>query len=200
MSRSSSEVRYAEIAHETAHARVQVVLDLDGGSRRDLATGIGTLDHLLTQWAFFAGFDLGLSCEGNMSLDDQHSVEAIGTALGGALCLALTDTGPVERLGSAHGVSEEACVLVAVDLIGNGALNYNARFSREQLGHLAVESIEVLLLAFARAAKISLHVHQLSGTNSHHVAEAIFKGLGQALAHATHHNEHHRLAKRGKES
>ncbi|MBL8060945.1 MAG: hypothetical protein JNK63_09555 [Chthonomonas sp.] len=200
MSGSSSEVRYAEIAHETAHARVQVVLDLDGGTRRDLTTGIGTLDHLLTQWAFFAGFDLGISCEGNLHLDDQQTVEAIGTALGAALCLALTDTGPIERLGSAHGVTEDACVMVATDLIGNGALGYQVSIKRERLGLLAAESIEVFLLAFARAAKISLHVQQIAGENGHHIAEAIFKGLGQAMAKATHRNEHHRLSRRGKEN
>lgn len=200
MSSSASEIRYAEIAHETAHARVQVVLDLDGGTRRDLATGVGTLDHLLTQWAFFAGFDVGISCEGNPQLDDQHAVEAIGTALGSALCLAMTDTGPIERMGSVHGVTEDACVLVATDLIGTGAFVYEVDIHRERLGQLASESIEVFLLAFARAAKISLHVRQLSGVNGHHIAEAIFKGLGQAMAHATRRNEHHRLAKRGKES
>lgn len=198
MAGSSSEVRYAEIEHETAHARVQVVLDLDGGTRRDIATGIGSLDHLLSQWAFFAGFDLGLNCDGDLHLDDQHTVEAIGAALGTAFCLALAESGPIERMGSAHGISEEAMALVATDVVGHGACAFSVEFSRERLGLLATQSIREFFRAFARTAKITLHIQKMAGDNDHHVAEAIFRGFGQALSYATHRNELHRLSKGGK--
>ncbi len=198
MAGSTSEVRYAEIEHETAHARVQVVLDLDGGTRRDIETGIATLDHFLAQMAFFAGFDLGLHCDSDAHLDDHHSVEAVGAAFGAALCLALSDTGPVERLGSAHGVSDDAIALVAIDLVGHGSLSFQGDFQREKLGSLATQSIHQFLRSFSQHSKITLHVQILGGQNDHHLADAIFKGLGQALSNATRRNEHHRTPRPNK--
>ncbi len=195
MASTASEVRYAELEYETPFARVQVVLDLDGGTRRDIATGIGVLDHMLKQAAFFANFDLGIGAEGNLHVDDHHTVEAIGAALGKAFQSALSESGPTDRLGSAHGVCDEALALVAVDVTGHRLLTFDCAFTRERLGLLSTESIREFFRAFATHSGVTLHIHRITSENDHHLCEAIFKGFGLSLARAVKRNEGHRTPK-----
>jgi len=189
MSKDAPGVRYAEIYRETAETRIQVVLDLDGGTRRDISTGIGFFDHMLTQLAFHGQFDIGISAEGDLHIDDHHTAEDVGIVLGKALAQALDQSDPIVRFGSAHAPMDEALVLVAVDFSGRGGLFYDVNFTRESLGELATECVREFFRALATHAGITLHIRQIAGENNHHICEAVFKGFGLAMHQATRRSE-----------
>src|SRR4051794_27088000 len=131
MSKNAPGVRYAEVYRETGETRVQVVLDLDGGSRRDISTGVGFFDHMLQQLAFHGHIDLGVSAEGDLHIDDHHTVEDVGIVLGQALVQALDGGEAIARYGSNHTPMDEALVLAAVDISGRGMLTWDVPFVRE---------------------------------------------------------------------
>jgi imidazoleglycerol-phosphate dehydratase len=185
MAKASRSVRYAEIDRETKESRVHIVLDLDGGTKQDVTTGIGFLDHLLAQMAHHGRFDVGISGEGNLTVDDHHLVDSIATCLGRAFRDALNSSGAIERNASAHVAIDECLVLVVVEVSGRGSYFGNLDFNREKLGTLATESIPVFLSAFAAASGITIHLQVLRAGNSHSLAEAAFKGIGRALNLAT---------------
>lgn len=180
MSKAAQGVRYAEIERESAKACVRVVLDLDGGSRRDLGTGIGFLDHMLDVMAVQAHIDLGIKAEGDLHIDDHHLVKEIGTLFGHAISDALGDE-PLVRYADNRTVMEDALVSVAVDLRGTGQCFFDVHFDRDTIGGLSTESIPELFRCIATAASLTLHVRLEAGTNTHHICEALFKGFGRAL-------------------
>ncbi len=182
-------MRFAEIYRETTETRVQVVLDLDGGTRRDVLTGIGFFDHMLHQLAFHGQFDLGLSVEGDLDVDDHHSVEDSGILLGQAFSQAIQNSDPIVRYGSNMTPMDEALVLVSLDFSGRGILAYDVPFTREKIGDLSTECIREFFRALSTHAKMTLHIKKLAGENDHHVSEAIFKGVGQAIFQATRRSE-----------
>src|SRR5277367_3490474 len=118
MSKEAPGVRYAEVYRETTETRIQVVLDLDGGTRRDILTGIGFFDHMLAQLAFHGQMDLGLSVEGDLEIDDHHTIEDAGIVLGQAIAQALDSSDPIARFGSNHTPMDEALVMAAIDFSG----------------------------------------------------------------------------------
>ena len=181
MPKPTSGVRYAELYRETAETRIQIVLDLDGGTRQDITTGIGFLDHMLTQVAFHGEIDLGISAEGDLEIDDHHTAEDVGILLGQAFKEALDSEQAIVRYGDHITPMDEALVIVALDISGRGSLFYDVEFKRERIGDLATENIREFLRSFATHAHVTLHVRQLAGDNDHHIAEAIFKGLGRAI-------------------
>lgn len=181
MSKSSSGVRYAELYRETSETRIQVVLDLDGGTRQDISTGIGFFDHMLTQLAFHGHIDLGLSAEGDLEIDDHHTAEDVGILFGQAFRQALENDRGIVRYGDNVTPMDEALVMVAFDVSGRAGLYYDVAFKRERIGDLATENIREFLRAFSSHANVTLHIRQLAGENDHHIAEAIFKGLGRAI-------------------
>jgi len=185
MSKSTPGVRYAEVYRETSETRIQVVLDLDGGTRQDVQTGIGFFDHMLKLMAFHGQFDLGISCEGDNEIDDHHSIEDCGIVLGKAFQQALSNTVPIVRYASNHTAMDEALSLVAIDVSGRGVLTFNADFKREMLGDMATENIREFFRAFSAHSGITIHIHKIAGENDHHVAEGIFKGFGRAIQSAT---------------
>jgi imidazoleglycerol-phosphate dehydratase len=185
MSKEAPGVRYAEIYRETSETRIQVVLDLDGGTRRDITTGIGFLDHMLTQVAFHGQMDLGLSAEGDLEVDDHHTAEDVGIVLGKALAQALDQSEAIERYASNMTPMDESLVLVAVDFSGRGGLYYDVEFTREKIGDLSTECIREFFKALANHGGITLHLRKITGDNNHHICEAMFKGLGQAIHQAT---------------
>jgi len=185
MSKEAPGVRYAEIFRETSETRIQVVLDLDGGTRRDITTGIGFFDHMLAQLAFHGQMDLGISAEGDLHIDDHHTVEDVGIVLGNALAQALDQSDAIERYGSNHTPMDEALVLVAVDFSGRGGLYYDVGFTRDKIGDLSTECIREFFRALASHGGITLHLRKVTGSNDHHICEALFKGLGQAVHQAT---------------
>lgn len=182
-------MRFAEIDRETKETRVNVVLDLDGGTKQDIDTGIGFFDHMLTLLAFHGMLDLGIKAEGDLHIDDHHTVEDVGIVLGRAVRQSLLESDPVVRYGSNHTPMEDALILVALDISGRGSLHFDVDLTREKLGEMSTECVKEFFQAFAVNAGINLHIKQVSGTNCHHVCEAAFKGVGRALNQATRKSE-----------
>lgn len=178
-------MRYAEVERDTKETRVQVVLDLDGGTRQDISTGVGFLDHMLTLFAFHGQFDLGVKADGDLHVDDHHTVEDVGIVLGKAIREALREQEPVERYASNHTPMDDALVLVAVDISGRGHAFVEVDFKRDRLGDLSLENVSEFFRALCLHSGITLHLRKIAGTNDHHVVEAMFKGFGLALLQAT---------------
>lgn len=189
MSKGAPGVRYAELDRETKETKVHLVLDLDGGTRQDIDTGVGFFDHMLTLMAFHGLFDLGVKAEGDLDVDDHHTVEDVGIVLGDAFRKALVESTSLNRYASNHTPMDEALVLVAIDISGRGVLTFDCPFRREKLGEMSTECVREFFRAFCANAGITLHVHRICGENDHHVCEAVFKGVGRALHVATRQTE-----------
>ncbi len=189
MSKDAPNVRYAEIDRVTRETNIHVVVDLDGGTRRDVQTGVPFFDHMLHQLAFYGCIDLGVSAEGDLHIDDHHTVEDVGICLGRGIRSALENSPSIERFGSAHGVMDESLVLVAMDISGRGMLTWDCPWTREKIGGLSTENVREFFRAFTQHSGITLHIQKLAGENDHHVCEAIFKGFGLALCRAVTRNE-----------
>jgi imidazoleglycerol-phosphate dehydratase len=184
MSRTTQGVRYAEVDRETGETCVRVVLDLEGGSRRDISTGLAFFDHMLSQVAFHGHIDLGINSEGDLHIDDHHTVEDVGICLGRAIKQALLED-PITRYGSSHTVMDDALVLVAMDISGRGQLYFDGEFKRDRIGDFSTECVQEFFGAVASNAGITLHIRKIAGHNDHHVCEAMFKGFGLVLHQAT---------------
>jgi imidazoleglycerol-phosphate dehydratase len=185
MSKGARGVRFAEVDRETNETRVHVVLDLDGGTKQDLATGIAFFDHMLELMAFHGRFDLGIEAEGDLGVDDHHTVEDVGIVLGKAVREALEEADPIARYGHSMTPMDEALVGTAIDISGRGMYFLNGQFKADRIGQMSTQSIPEFFRAFASHAGITLHQGVLAGANDHHIAEAMFKGLGLALHQAT---------------
>lgn len=176
--------RTARIERRTAETSVAVDLQVDGKGTTDIRTGIGFLDHLLTALARHARFDLTLSCDGDLQVDDHHSAEDAALVLGQALDQALGDRRGIARFGWALAPLDEALARVAVDLSGRPYAAVDLGLKREALGALSAENVPHVLRSFATAARITLHADVLKGENDHHRAEAAFKATALALRQA----------------
>ncbi len=177
-------MRTATIQRTTAETDISLALNLDGIGKGELNTGIGFLDHMLSLFARHGRFDLVISCKGDTGVDDHHSAEDIGIALGEALKAALGDKRGIRRYGSLLLPMDEALVLCALDLSGRATLRYRASIPSQKIGTFDTELIQEFFLALSRTAGITLHIQQLDGENSHHIAEAMFKAFGRALKEA----------------
>ena len=177
-------MRQAEISRKTGETDIRVLLNIDGTGKSTVDTGVGFLDHMLTLFSRHGRFDLDVICKGDTYVDDHHSVEDIGIALGQAFAQALGDKKGVTRYGSMILPMDEALVIAALDISGRGGLYYDVPFLTEKIGTFDTELVEEFMHSFAMNAGITLHLRKLAGTNSHHVAEACFKGLGRALREA----------------
>ena len=177
-------MRSAQIERKTAETDVRLTLSLDGTGHAQINTGVGFLDHMLTLFAAHGRFDLSVSCAGDTQVDDHHSVEDVGIALGDAVAQALGEKRGIRRYGSMLLPMDEALVLCAVDLSGRSCLRMQAAFPSQKIGTFDTELVEEFFTAFARRAGVTLHLRQLDGTNSHHIAEAMFKAFGRALSEA----------------
>lgn len=192
MNRAAGEVRYAEVEHEEKNLRVQVVLDLDGGTRRDIATGLSVLDVLITEVAYFAGIDLGIAVDWDGTVDEFRITQAVGATIGKAMAEVLSQRVPVERIGSSLGVAGDALVQVALDLQGSGVLVNQLQFQGTMLGAVSTQSLHEFLQQVVSHSRIDLHLVKMHGTHDRKVAEAAFKATGVALGTATRRNLHHR--------
>ena len=177
-------MRSATIERKTAETDIALTLTLDGAGRSDLNSGVGFLDHMLTLLAAHGRFDLTLRCVGDTFVDDHHSVEDIGIALGMALEEALDEKRGVRRYGSMLLPMDEALVLCALDLSGRACLRYGLEIPTEKVGSFDTELVEEFFAALCREAGLTLHLRQLDGTNSHHIIEAAFKAFARALREA----------------
>lgn len=177
-------MRTADIRRTTAETDIALTLNLDGTGKSDIRTGVGFLDHMLTLFARHGRVDLSVACKGDTFVDDHHSVEDIGIALGEAFAKALHDKRGIVRYGSQLLPMDETLMLCAVDLSGRGMLRMNAQFPTEKIGTFDTELVKEFFLAFTRTSGATLHFQLLDGENSHHIAEAMFKAIGRALRQA----------------
>ena len=173
--------RTAKLRRETRETRVEVEVRLDGTGRSEVSTGLGFLDHMLTALSTHARIDLELTCEGDLVVDDHHTVEDCAIVFGEALAQALGEKRGVQRFGSAYAPLDEALARTVIDLSGRPWAEVHIPFSRESIGQVACENIEHFFVSLAMAARLTLHVDVLRGTNDHHKAEAAFKSLALAL-------------------
>ena len=177
-------MRTAEIKRKTSETDIVLTLDLDGAGKGEIRTGVGFLDHMLTLFARHGRVDLSVTCVGDTFVDDHHSVEDIGIALGSAIASALGSKRGIRRYGSMLLPMDEALVLCALDLSGRSCLRYQAQIPSQKIGTFDTELVEEFFLALTRSAGMTLHLRQMDGTNSHHIVEAMFKAFGRALREA----------------
>ena len=178
-------MRTASVERNTAETQIKLTLNLDGSGKSDIDSGVGFLDHMLTLFAAHSGYDLSLTCHGDTQVDDHHTTEDIGIALGEAFRQALGERKGIIRYGSMWLPMDEALVLCAVDISSRSHLEYRLCIPSQKVGTFDTELVEEFYTAFVRKAELTLHLHQFAGKNSHHIIEASFKGFGRALAQAT---------------
>ena len=174
-------MRSAQIYRTTAETKISLSLNLDGRGNSEINTGCGFLDHMLTLFAKHGGFDLTVSCEGDLYVDSHHTVEDIGICLGQAFSKALGDKKGICRYGSMLLPMDEALILSAVDLSGRGHLEYGLTLPAAQIGNFDTELTEEFWLAFVRNSACTLHIQQLAGRNTHHIIEGCFKSVARSL-------------------
>lgn len=177
-------MRRAEINRTTAETDIKLALSLDGSGESGIDTGVGFLDHMLTLLAKHARFDLSVSVKGDVYVDDHHTVEDTGIALGQAFAEALGDKRGICRYGDCVLPMDEALILCAVDISGRDCLGFGLEIPTEKVGTFDTELVEEFWLGFVRNAGFTLHFRQLSGSNSHHIIEGAFKAAGRALRQA----------------
>jgi len=177
-------MRTARIDRKTFETEITVEIDLDGIGARDIATGIGFFDHMLDQLAKHSLIDMTIRCEGDLEIDDHHSVEDVGIALGQALREALGDKTGITRYASADLVMDETLSRAAIDVSGRPFLVWRTRFPAEKIGSFDTELVREFFQAFATNAGITLHVETPYGENAHHIAESCFKAVARALRRA----------------
>ena len=174
-------MRQAEVSRKTGETDIRIRLELDGTGKNTIDTGVGFLDHMLTLFARHGRFDLEVSCKGDTYVDDHHSVEDIGIALGKAFEQALGNKKGIIRYGSTILPMDESLILSAVDLSGRGLLVYDLQIPAEKVGTFDTELTEEFFRALAHNACATLHIRQLSGGNSHHIIEGAFKSVARSL-------------------
>ncbi|HXK32796.1 MAG TPA: imidazoleglycerol-phosphate dehydratase HisB [Dehalococcoidia bacterium] len=177
--------RTAHVIRETKEVRVEVTLDLDGGGRASARTGIGMLDHLVEQIGKHGLLDLTVAATGDLHVDEHHTVEDAGIAIGQALDRALGDRRGIVRMADALVPLDEALASVAVDLSGRPYCEIDVTWTLDRIGELPAHLVEHFLSSIAAEAKMTLHARVLKGENDHHRAEAMCKAFGRALAAAT---------------
>jgi len=174
-------MRTASINRKTAETDISLTLNLDGKGESAVDTGVGFLDHMLTLFAKHGRFDLTITCSGDTYVDDHHSVEDIGIALGQAFAEAAGEKRGINRYGSMMLPMDEALILTAVDLSGRSYLNYDLQIPTQKVGTFDTELVEEFFLGFVRNAQVTLHIRQMAGTNSHHIIEGTFKSVARSL-------------------
>ncbi len=177
-------MRTSTINRKTAETDISLTLELDGSGSAEINSGCGFLDHMLTLFAKHGKFDLTLTCNGDTYVDDHHTAEDIGISLGQAFSEAIGNKMGICRYGDVILPMDEALILSAVDLSGRGLLSYGLTIPTEKVGTFDTELCEEFWLSFVRNAAITLHIKQLSGTNSHHIIEGSFKAVARALREA----------------
>lgn len=185
-------MRNATIQRDTNETKIRLTLDLDGTGKADIATGCGFLDHMLTLFARHGDFDLTISCQGDTYVDYHHTTEDIGIVLGQAFTAALGDKRGITRYGQFLLPMDETLVLCAVDLSGRDYLGWSVDLPAAKVGDFDTELAKEFWLGFVRNCPCALHVRQMAGENTHHILEAIFKGLGRTLKGAVAMDEKHK--------
>lgn len=177
-------MRNAQINRKTTETDIALSLELDGTGRYDIDTGCGFLDHMLELFTRHGRFDITLRCTGDTYVDDHHTVEDIGIALGQAFSVALGDKKGIKRYGQCILPMDESLILTAADISGRGCLGYALDIPTQKVGTFDTELVEEFWIAFTRNSGCTLHIRQLAGTNSHHIIEGAFKSAARSLREA----------------
>lgn len=177
-------MRNAEIVRNTSETQIRLALELDGSGTFTGTSGIGFFDHMLNLLAVHSGFDITLDAKGDLEVDNHHTVEDIGIALGEALRDALGDKKGIRRYGCFFCPMDEALSRIVLDLSGRAYLVWDVAIPVERIGTFETEMTREFFVALASNAMMNLHIANLYGVNGHHIVESIFKGLGHALAEA----------------
>jgi len=176
--------RTATIRRTTSETDIEITLNLDGAGKSTIDTGVGFFDHMLAAFARHGQFDLQIHANGDLDVDSHHTVEDVGWVLGQAVCEALGDRGGIARYGSSLLPMDEALAMVVLDLSGRSLCAFDAPLDG-RIGSFDAELVREFFLAFSRSGALTLHARMLSGSNRHHMAEALFKGLGRTLDEAS---------------
>ncbi len=178
-------MREASIERKTKETEIEIKINIDGSGIADIDTGIGFFDHMLDLFAFHGKFDITVKCKGDLEVDTHHTVEDIGISLGKAFFEAMGDKKGIRRYSTVFLPMDEALCRVALDISGRAYHVYEDKLSKDYLGQMDTQNFKEFLRAFINEARITLHVEVLYGDNDHHKIEAVFKGIGRALAEAT---------------
>ena len=173
--------RIAEIYRKTNETEIRIHLNLDGTGQGTIQTGIGFFDHMLYGFARHGLFDLNVQVTGDLEVDTHHTIEDVGIVLGTAIKEAIGEKKGIRRFGFFLLPMDESLALCAIDLSGRPYLNYQADFTTGKIGEMDTEMIREFFYAITYSAGMNLHIREMEGTNSHHVAEAMFKAFGKAL-------------------
>jgi len=187
-SKTESTERLADVRRKTKETDVRVKLNLDGSGKSQISIGLPFLEHMLELFAKHGLFDLQITCNGDLEIDDHHSVEDIAITLGQALAQALAEKAGINRYGEAVVPMDEALCRSVIDLSGRFYLVYEVPTKRQKIGNFSVELAEHFWRSFAETAKFNLHIDCLRGRNTHHILEGTFKASARALRQAVERN------------
>ena len=177
-------MRKAEMDRKTTETNISVKVGLDGNGRANISTGIGFFDHMLDQLAKHSLIDMEINADGDLHIDDHHTVEDTGILLGSAIKRALDTKIGIQRYGSCLLPMDDALVQSALDISGRAHLGWNVSFETSKIGFFDVDLVKEFFTSFCLNSGITLHVNMVSGTNSHHISEAIFKSVAKSLRQA----------------
>mmetsp|Transcript_20859 Transcript_20859/g.49628 ORF Transcript_20859/g.49628 Transcript_20859/m.49628 type:complete len:202 (+) Transcript_20859:1-606(+) len=184
MAEAAATARTATVERKTNETEIKVEVNLDGLGKNNINTGIGFLDHMLCAMSKHGRIDINMTCKGDLHIDDHHTAEDCGLALGAAFDKALGNRKDIKRWGTAYCPLDEALSRAVVDISSRGSAHIDLGLKREKIGDLSCEMIPHVMESFATEARITLHVDTLKGKNDHHRAESGFKALGVALRQA----------------
>jgi imidazoleglycerol-phosphate dehydratase len=173
--------RTAKTHRKTKETDITITLNLDGEGKYEIDSGVGFLDHMLSHLSKHSRIDTTIKAKGDLNIDSHHTVEDIGLCLGQCLLEALGDKKGISRYGNSSVPMEDSLANVSIDLSGRPSCVYNVEYRTDKIGDFDVQCLEEMLRSFSNAGKFNLHINVPYGTNSHHIAEAIFKATGQAL-------------------
>ncbi len=177
-------MRKAEITRDTNETKIALKLNIDGSDKREINTGLGIFDHMLDLFAKQGKFDLSLKVTGDLNIDEHHTVEDVGIALGDAFAKAVGDKKGIYRYATQFVPMDETLAMVSLDFSGRVFLQYSVDFFDATLGGINAQIFEEFFRAFASSAKLTLHISVLYGVNTHHMIEAVFKAVGRAVRFA----------------
>jgi len=177
-------MRKAEINRKTNETNISIEILLDGTGKSDTNTGIGFFDHMLDQLAKHSLIDIEINADGDLHIDDHHTVEDVGICLGKALKSALADKKGIHRYGSCILPMDDALIQSALDISGRAHFVWDVEFNSAKIGFFDIELVKEFFNAFSSSSEMTLHVNKLSGVNSHHIAEATFKSVAKSLRYA----------------
>ena len=180
-----AEKRISQVQRKTNETDIALSLNLDGNSKQNISTGTGFFDHMLSGFTRHGFFDLDLQVKGDLEVDCHHTIEDTGIVLGNAIRKALGDKKGIKRFGSMILPMDETLVLCAIDLSGRPYFAFDADFTTDRVGDMDTEMVREFFYAISYAAGMNLHMKVLSGTNNHHIIEALFKAFGKALDDAS---------------